>query len=139
MALGENLRALVSLCEGGETLEAITRFYAEDVVVFENHERARAGREACLAYESAALAELKAPAKLRAKAYAADAQSGVAFIEWVIRFVGEDGRPMRLDEVSVQRWAGGRIVEERFYYEGLVDEGDEDDEAEADEDTSAAQ
>ena len=47
-------------------------------------------------------------------------------MEWVIRFVGEDARPMRLDEVAVQRWAGGRIVEERFYYEGLVDEGDEE-------------
>jgi ketosteroid isomerase-like protein len=131
MALSENLRELVSLCERGATLEAISRFYADDVVVFENHERARAGREACLAYESAALAALKEPAKLRAKAYAADAQSGVAFIEWVIRFLGEDGRPMRLDEVSVQRWAGGRIVEERFYYEGMVDEGDEDEDPSA--------
>jgi hypothetical protein len=27
--------------------------------------------------------------------------------------------------VAVQRWAGGRVVEERFYYEGMVDEGDE--------------
>jgi ketosteroid isomerase-like protein len=129
MTLSESLRELVSLCETGKTLEAIERFYADDVVVFENHERARAGREACLAYERAALAQLKEPAKLRAKACAADAQSGVAFIEWVIRFLGEDDRPMRLDEVAVQRWAGGRIVEERFYYEGMVDEGDEDEQA----------
>lgn len=126
MTLVESLRELVSLCERGATLEAIERFYADDVVVFENHERARAGREACLAYERSALAALKEPAKLRAKAYAVDPQSGVAFIEWVIRFLGDEDRPMRLDEVSVQRWAGGRIVEERFYYEGMVDEGDED-------------
>jgi ketosteroid isomerase-like protein len=126
MTLSESLREFVSLSEKGKTLEAIERFYADDVVVFENHERARAGREACLAYERAALAQLKEPATLRAKAYAADAHVGVAFIEWVIRFVGEDERPMRLDEVAVQRWAGGRIVEERFYFEGMVDEGDEE-------------
>ena len=129
MTLSENLRALVALCEQGKTLEAIERFYADDVVVFENHERARAGREACLAFERSALAQLKEPARLRARAYAAEPQLGVAFIEWVIRFLGDDGRPMRLEEVAVQRWSGGRIVEERFYYEGLVDEGDEDPES----------
>jgi ketosteroid isomerase-like protein len=126
MVLLENVRELIALCERNATLEAIERFYAEDVVVFENHERARAGREACLAYERAALAQLKQPAKLRARSWAVDPQSGVAFIEWVIRFLGDEDRPMRLDEVAVQRWAGGRIVEERFYYEGMVDEGDEE-------------
>jgi ketosteroid isomerase-like protein len=126
MALLENVRELIALCERNATLEAIERFYADDVVVFENHERARAGREACMAYERAALTQLTQPAKLRAKACAVDAQSGVAFIEWVIRFLGDEDRPMRLDEVAVQRWAGGRIVEERFYYEGMVDEGDEE-------------
>jgi ketosteroid isomerase-like protein len=126
MSLSDDLRDFIGLCEGGRTLDAIERFYADDVVVIENHERARAGRAACLAFEKEALARLPEPAKLLARAHAAHAQAGVAFIEWVIRFVGEDGRPMRLDEVAVQRWAGGRIVEERFYYEGMVDEGDED-------------
>jgi ketosteroid isomerase-like protein len=130
-SLAERVREFVELCERGATCEAIERFYAVDAVVFENHERARAGRDACLAHERAALAAAKMPAKLRAKAYAVDAQRGVSFIEWVIRFLGEDGRPMRLDEVAVQRWAGGQVVEERFYYEGLVDEGDEEPSADA--------
>jgi ketosteroid isomerase-like protein len=129
MTFAANLREFIQLCEQGQTLEAIARFYAEDVVVFENHELARAGREACLAFEREAIARLKEPATLRSKASAIDAQSGVAFVQWLIRFLGEDDRPMRLDEVAVQRWAGGRIVEERFYYEGMVDEGDEDEAA----------
>lgn len=126
MSLSDDLREFIRLCEQGKTLEAIERFYAEDVVVFENHERARAGREACVAFEREALARLAQPATLRARAHALEPQSGVAFIEWTVRFVGEDERPMRLDEVAVQRWGRGHIVEERFYYEGLVDEGDED-------------
>ncbi|HEX6244677.1 MAG TPA: nuclear transport factor 2 family protein [Polyangiales bacterium] len=126
MSLSEDLREFIRLCEQGKTLEAIERFYAEDVVVFENHERARAGRDACLAFEREALARLSQPATLRARAHAVEQQSGVAFIEWAIRFIGDDERPMRLEEVAVQRWGRGRIVEERFYYEGLVDEGDED-------------
>jgi len=52
--------------------------------------------------------------------------SGTVFIEWLIRFYGRDGRPMRLEEVAVQQWSGGLICQERFYYEGFVDEGDEE-------------
>jgi hypothetical protein len=32
---------------------------------------------------------------------------------------------MRLEEVAAQRWSDGVISEERFYYEGIVDEGSE--------------
>jgi hypothetical protein len=90
-----------------------------------NHERSPAGRAACLAYERKALVRLSAPAILRAKAYAVDDARGVPFIEWVIRFVGQDGRPTRPEKVAVQRWSGARNVEERSYYD-VVDEGDED-------------
>lgn len=120
----DRLVELVRACEAGHTLDAIERFYAEDVVVFENYERARSGRAACVEYERAALAEQPRPPKLVARAMAADEASGVSFVEWVIRFVGRDGRPMRLEEVAVQRWSGGAIVEERFFYEGAIDEGE---------------
>ena len=120
----DRLTELVRACEAGNTLDAIERFYAEDVVVFENYERARAGRRACVDYERAALAEQPRPPKLVARAFAADEAREVSFVEWVIRFEGQDGRPMRLEEVAVQRWSGGAIVEERFYYEGAIDEGE---------------
>lgn len=126
MSLSDEVREFVALCEQGQTLRAIEAYYAEDVVVFENYERARSGRQACLSYERDALARMKEPSRLRAKAHAVDAVAGVVFLEWEIRFVGDDQRPMRLDEVSVQRWNKGRIVEERFYYAGVIDEGDEE-------------
>ena len=127
MPLADDVRALITLCEQGQTLQAIETFYGHDVVVYENYERARTGREERLSYERQALAQMKEPSTLRAKASAVDATSGTAFIEWVIRFIGEDGRPMRLDEVARQRWSGGRIVEERFFYVGVIYEGDEED------------
>ena len=126
MKLEERVREFVALCEAGKTLEAIERCFADDVVVFENHERARAGRAECLAYEADALARLKESAQLKARGWAVNEPSGTVFIEWVVRYVGDDGRPMRLEEVAVQRWSQGRVSEERFYYEGVVDEGDAD-------------
>lgn len=126
MSLTDEVREFVALCENGQTLRAIETYYAEDVVVFENYERARTGRDACISYERDALSRMKEPSTLRAKAQAIDPVHGIVFLEWEIRFVGDDERPMRLDEVSVQHWLSGRIVEERFYYAGVIDEGDED-------------
>jgi ketosteroid isomerase-like protein len=124
MALADQLREFIALCEAGSTVQAVERFYAEDVVVFENHERARAGRKACLDYEREAQAQAREPAQLKVRSFASNETTGVTFVEWVIRFASDDGRPMRLDEVAVQKWARGQIVEERFYYEGVIDEGD---------------
>jgi hypothetical protein len=124
MALADQLREFIALCEAGSTVQALERFYAEEVVVFENHERARAGRKACLEFEREAQTQAREPAQLKARSFASNETTSVTFIEWVIRFVSDEGRPMRLDEVAVQTWARGQIVEERFYYEGVIDEGD---------------
>ena len=106
---------------------AIERFYADDAVVFENHELARAGRLACAAYEREAVAKQAEPPRTRAVSSACDDSAGRAFVEWLIRWKTPEGTWMRLEEVAAQRWSGDRIVEERFYYEGVIDEGGDDD------------
>ena len=113
-----------ALVAAGETVEAIRRYYAEDVTVFENRELARAGRAACEAYERKQIAAQGEAPEIRVVASAFDERTGRGFLEMVVRFKGEGGRPMRLEEVASQEWGDGRIVEERFYYEGVIDEGD---------------
>ena len=127
MTLRDRVSQLISLVEGGRSVDAIDQFYADDVVVFENHELARAGRSACMVFERESLAKQVEAPHSRALSMACDETTGLAFVEWQIRFKGADGRFMRIEEVAAQRWSGGRIVEERFYYEGVIDEGDEDD------------
>jgi ketosteroid isomerase-like protein len=125
--LAKQVEKFVELVTNGQTVESMERFYSEDVNVFENRELARAGRAYCIAEERRLLEAQPAPPRMRALKVAVNEADGVAFIEWVIRFTSPEGRPLRLEEVAVQKWAGGLIVEERFYYQGLVDEGDEDD------------
>jgi hypothetical protein len=123
-SLRDLVKGFRSLLEQGKTLELIEQFYAEDVCVFENRELARAGREKCLAYERKALAKQPRPPEIHVRSSAVDEAAGVSFFELVLRFIGPDGRPARLEEVAVQKWHAGKISEERFYYEGIVDEGD---------------
>lgn len=123
--LRECLRSFVELLKAGKALEAMERFYHPEVMVFENRRLARAGRAVCLEHERQQLSVQASPLAFRVLKSAVDEQSGAAFLEYVLRFRAPDGRQLRLEQVAVQRWSEGKIVEERFYYEGLVDESDE--------------
>jgi len=116
--------AMCALIEGGETVVAIERYYAEDVTVFENRVLARAGRARCMEYERAELAKQPRPPDIKILRRAFDETSQTGFLEYRIRFAGRNGRPMRLEEVSVQQWSRGKVDIERYYYEGMIDEGD---------------
>lgn len=122
--LHKRVDAFIGLLEAGRTLEAIEQFYADDVCVFENRTLARAGRQACLAYEREQLAGQPHPPQIRVSRKAIDTLTDTVFLEYTLRFVGAEGRPMCLEEVAVQSWGRGVISSERFYYAGLVDEGD---------------
>jgi hypothetical protein len=120
----ERVLSFIRLVEGGQSLDSMRQFYSPDVMIFENRELARAGLDACLAFESKMLASQPAVPSAKAVSFAADDATATSFVEWLIRFTSKSGRPMRLEEVAVQKWERGKIVQERFYYEGFVDEGD---------------
>lgn len=122
-SLRKSLDQYVALVEAGTTVAAIERFYADDVIVFENRELARAGREACVKFESDNLARQPKPPRIKCRGQGVDEDRGKTFVQWEIRFVSPQGRLMFLEEVAVQKWSGASIVEERFFYEGYVDEG----------------
>jgi ketosteroid isomerase-like protein len=119
------VRAFADLLKKGRSLDAMERFYSPEVSVFENRQLARAGKAQCLQYEREALANHSQPPRFKLLKLAVDEVLGHAFLEYVVRFHSATGRPMRLEEVAVQTWENGLIIQERFYYEGVVDEGDE--------------
>lgn len=119
------VREFADLLQKGRPLDAMEKFYAPEINVFENRQLARAGKSRCLQYERDALANQPEQPRFKVSKLAVDEVRGHAFLEYVVRFRASDGRPQRLEEVAVQTWDGGLITEERFYYEGVVDEGDE--------------
>lgn len=119
------VRDFADLLQKGRPLDAMEKYYAPEINVFENRQLARAGKARCLQYERDALADQPDPPRFKLSKLAVDETRGHAFLEYVVRFRASDGRPQLLEEVAVQTWDGGLISEERFYYEGVVDEGDE--------------
>lgn len=124
--LQEAVARYLKLLRSSQTAQAIEQFYDDEVVVFENRELARAGKRQCLEYERQQLAAQPAPPAFQVHAHAVNPETDDVFFEYTVRFTDENGRAMRLEQVAVQRWSRGKITEERFYYEGVVDEGDAD-------------
>ena len=117
----------IELVRSGDSLRAIEKYYADEVVVRENRTLSRAGKDQCLEFEQHMLEKTPRRPRIRCKSRAVDSLSGTTFVEWVVRFIAPDGHVMLLEQVAVARWNQDQIVEERFYYEGFVDEGSADD------------
>lgn len=120
------LADFAGLIQSDQTVVAIERYYAEDAIVFENRDLARAGRDACALWEREQRRKLASAPSIVVRAQGRSADRATAFFELIVRWQEQSGRQLRLEEVLVQRWHAGKIAEERYYYEGIIDESDED-------------
>ena len=108
------------------SVEAVQRFYADDAIVFENRTMARAGRDACMRWECEQRQQMRQPPVIRVRSRAKDPKTRTVFMELITRWTDSNGSSLRLETVRVQRWEAERITQERFYYEGVVDESDDE-------------
>jgi ketosteroid isomerase-like protein len=98
----------------GKALEAFEKFYADDVEMQENADPPFEGKDVNRKREEdffASLAEFHG-AEVRASAASGD----VSFSEWMMEVTFKGGQRMKLEQVAVRRWKGGKIIKERFYY-----------------------
>lgn len=99
----------------GRHVEAIERFYAPDATMQENLNPPRCGRDNLVATERAALARHREIATRPVDFYAIDGDRVV--IHWIFDLTALDGKCFTLDEISLQRWEGDKIIQERFYFD----------------------
>ncbi len=99
----------------GKTLEAIEKYYADDIHVQENADAPRVGKQLALTHEKANIERVKS-FKIDIKTSVADDNQGLVLGEMAIEFETLKGEVKHLEEAFVQRWKDGKIVFERFYY-----------------------
>ncbi len=110
-----NVDELLNLIRQGRLGDGLQQFYAVDVIMQENGNEPTRGRDANLAREKEFLAKVKTWNGFDVKSVAVD--GNLAFIECVLDFVSTDDERVVIEQVSVQRWQEGKIVNERFYYD----------------------
>jgi len=111
----DRIEDLIARVERGEFVAAIEEFYTDDATMQENGEAPRVGRGALIANERQVMAAFE---KIRARCVRPVFRAGdEVVIHWRFEFAAGDGRAIRLEELSHQRWQGDRIAVERFYYD----------------------
>lgn len=113
--LEHKIAELNDLILKGDTLRALEIFYADTVVMQENEELPRIGKASCLENERGNLSNIK-EFTYKLLNQAIDVKNNVVFSEWVINFTTNSDKKMKITEVSVQNWADGQIIREKFYY-----------------------
>lgn len=111
----ERVEAFIARVVGGDHVGAIADFYHEDASMQEPGKAPRHGREILMEHEQQALDRLARMVTHPPKVVLVDGDNVV--VHWVFDAVGHDGTVRRLEELALQRWAGDRIAEERFFYD----------------------
>jgi len=105
----------VELVEAGKGIEALDTFYADDAIVRENQGRARVGKAALLANETAAQAAVR---DLKAHCVRPFLVAGdIVVIRWTFDYLDGKGRAVHFEELAYQRWADDLVLEEQFFYD----------------------
>ncbi len=98
----------------GTAMQAFEKYYADDVVMQENSDEPRAGKDTNRKAEEAFFSSVES---WNGGACTASAVNGdVTFSEWEYDLTFKGGMRVKMNQVAVRRWKNGQIVHERFYY-----------------------
>lgn len=116
MKLEESVKGYFELVNQGKSLEAFEKYYAEEIIMQEPGEEPRVGKEANRKFEQEYMASIEEMHGAEIKNVAINSETGVVFIQaWMDATFKGYGR-MQMEEVQVQTWKDGQIVNERFFY-----------------------
>ncbi len=105
---------LNALIKKGQLLEAFEKYYADNVVMQENNEVPRVGKEVNRKAEEAFVKGVTKFNDIQILNSAIDGDSALS--EHFMDFTHKEWGHAARTQVSVQKWKDGKIVSEKFYY-----------------------
>lgn len=108
------IHELLDTIRNGRIMDAMKEFYADDVVMAEPAYGETVGLVANLDREQAFVDSVKVFKHFETPAVAVG--EGVAIYENVMDWTDVSNNDIHVEQVVVQKWQGGKIVRERFYY-----------------------
>lgn len=106
---------LIQLVIEDKSVEALKKFYHDDVVMQEANYPPRVGIAAAIAHATEASDKTDKIFEVKAASVLIDGDRAV--IEWHAEWTTMSGKRIRVEEVALQTWRGDRIIHERFFYD----------------------
>jgi ketosteroid isomerase-like protein len=116
MSLKEHVDGYFDLLSKGDMMGAFETYYSEDVVMQENNEEPRVGKEANRKFEIEFMSSVEEVHNSEIKNVAINEETGTVFIQAFMDATFKGGGRMPMEEVQVQTWKDGQIVHEKFFY-----------------------
>ena len=117
MSFKPHLDALNQMLLEGRILEAFELYCHDDVVMQENNDPPRVGKAANHAYEKALAESIDTWNDIQIKAVTTNEEEGISMIVFYFDVTFKDGTHYSREQVTLQRWQDGKVMEERFYYQ----------------------
>ncbi|HEX5261960.1 MAG TPA: nuclear transport factor 2 family protein [Phenylobacterium sp.] len=111
----ERVLAFVALVEQAKYVEALEQFYHPWASMQDNQQAPRTGLERLIADERATMDRFQTMKTDAVTDLLIDGDK--VMIRWRFTFTPAEGPPMVMEELTLQRWEGDRIAEERFFYD----------------------
>jgi hypothetical protein len=116
MDLQLNINGFLDMLQKGQMLEAFEKYYADDVIMQENNEPPRVGKDKNREFEKEFLSGVEAVHDSQIKNVAIDPKKNIAMIQEYMDMTMKGVGRVQMEEVSVQTWKDGKIVHEHFFY-----------------------
>jgi hypothetical protein len=114
--LQQRLNDLLGYIRQGKIIEAMTEFYDNDAKMQENANPPTVGLAANIEREKQFMSGVKEWKGFNVTTSAVG--DNVTFYECSLDFIATNGQAVHMEQVVVTKWKNGKIVYERFYYDG---------------------
>ena len=117
-SIKENVTELNNMILEGKLLEAFDKFYADDIVMQDNENPPREGNKDCRAFEESFVSSLTAFRGASLGQVMVSEEAGVSACEWTFDYSHKEWGDRKYTQLAIQRWKDGKIVSEKFVYNG---------------------
>lgn len=111
----EKINDLNLLILQGKIMEAFEKYYAEEIIMQENEDDLRIGKEINRKHEEAFSSNITEFRSAEVKNVIVS--DNLTVVEWDFDFTHKDWGDRKFTQIAVQRWNNqGQIINEKFYY-----------------------
>lgn len=100
-----------------DLMAAFEKWYHDDVVMVEATGDVREGKAANREFDQGFVESIQEVHGGGIGAVTSDEENGITISETWMDATFKDGNRMKMEEVSVKKWKGDKVIHERFYYD----------------------
>lgn len=116
MGIKEDVKELNDMILQGKMMEAFEKFYADEVVMQENSEEPRVGKDVNREFEKKFMENIEKFHGANVNSVAFSDNGETAMSQWDMDVTFKGTQRKKTSQVAVQKWKDGKIVNERFFY-----------------------